>query len=307
MKPAIAVIGSIVIDFPLVLPRPAVSGETLKVQSPGLNLGGKAVNQGLQALLCGVPPALIGKVGRDIFGEWARTELTRYHFDLHGISASRASTSWAVPIIEPNNQYILHVAGANAEVTAGDIAPSHPLWDQPRVLLVQGEIPAAASVRAGDLMHGQHGLVICDPAPAGSMTPELLHTADILTPNAQELAMLTHQDTADFYRQLAQVWEEYPQLSMLIVTLGAEGVWLQEQGQKGRYIAPPAVHATDPTAAGDAFNGTFAAALIHGSNPLQACEMGCCAGALAATTLGAAQSLVPQERLLELWRETYPH
>ncbi len=307
MKPAIAVIGSIVIDLPMLLPRPAIVGETLKVQSPGPNLGGKAVNQALQALQCGSAPTLIGKVGRDVFGQWAQDELSRWHLDPRGIRISSAPTSWAVPIIAPGGQYILHVAGANADVSEEDVTASHPLWDQARFLLVQGEIPDTASRRAAVLMHDQGGLVICDPAPVEGMSPELLRLADILTPNAQELAMLTAMDGASLEQQTEWIWAQYPQLSALIVTLGAGGVWLQERHHAGQRIAPPAVNACDPTAAGDGFNGALAAELSRGADLLHACQIGCCAGAIAATTVGAAQSLVPQAILEELWNKTYAH
>ena len=163
-----------------------------------------------------------------------------------------------MPVIESANQYILHVAGANADVTPEDVMFSHFLWEHAKILLVQGEIPAAASIQAAILMHRQDGLVICDPAPADSMTPELLPAADILTPNTQELHMLTHSATEDLSQQVARVWAEYPHLLMLIVTLRAEGVWFQQKGEEGVHMASPCVRAIDPTAAGDAFNGAFA-------------------------------------------------
>ncbi|MCL5972129.1 MAG: ribokinase [Firmicutes bacterium] len=305
MQPTIAVIGSIVIDFPLILPRPAISGETLKVETPGMNLGGKAVNQGLQALLCGVSPLLVGKVGHDVFGEWARSELAHYHLRTDAVRTAASSTSWAVPIIESSTQYILHVAGANAAMTPEDITDSHPLWEEARWLLVQGEIPSEASLRAAQLMHRQHGQVICDPAPADSMTPELLRAADILTPNTQELRVLTHRQSNDLEEQVHILWAEYPGLSTLAVTMGAEGVWFQERGNHGQHITPPRVQAADPTAAGDAFNGAFVAALSTGFSPRKACEIGCCAGALAATTVGSAKSLASQEDIMALWEKTY--
>lgn len=305
MTQTIAVIGSIVVDLPLILPRPAISGETLKVRSPGLNLGGKAVNQGLQALICGAQPVLVGTVGQDALADWVRSELARFRLSAAGVGTADAPTSCAVPIIEASNQYILHVPGANAHVTPADIDASHPLWKDSRWLLVQGEIPAEASARAAELMHQQQGTVICDPAPAGSMTPELLRQADVLTPNAEELRVLSGVAGGGLREQVERVWEAYPGLSMLIVTLGAQGVWFQERGKPGRQIPPPAVEAVDPTAAGDAFNGALVAALASGSNPLDACTLGCCAGALAATAAGSAKSLAPREAVIALWRATY--
>ncbi|PSR31967.1 MAG: ribokinase, partial [Sulfobacillus thermosulfidooxidans] len=182
MSESVLVIGSIVVDLPMILPRHPLTGETLKVSSPGMNLGGKAVNQGLQSQLCGANVQLVGKIGRDSFGEWVLAELTHYGLRTDSISRSNsAATSCAVPIIEPGNQYILHVPGANADLTEQDVVQS-VVRNTSRILLLQGEIPPSSSLAAARLIHQRGGIVICDPAPTTGMSPELLSEADILTP-----------------------------------------------------------------------------------------------------------------------------
>ncbi|WP_053959834.1 ribokinase [Sulfobacillus thermosulfidooxidans] len=302
--PKIVVIGSIVVDLPLSLPRDPVLGETLLVDSIGLTLGGKAINQGLQAALCDEPVIIIGKVGEDILGHWVIDQMIQKGLDTQGILHS-GITSCAVPVILPNAQYILQVPGANRFVTPEDILLTQDLWENAEILLLQGEIPIEASLTAAQIAKNRHMLVICDPAPATAITDELLKWVDVLTPNVQELAVLSHLDGATIEEQAEQVWVNHSHFRALIVTLGDEGVFIQTHDIPGQKIPAPTITALDPTAAGDAFNGALAHSIRHGLSWDKACEVGCCAGALAASQKGASISLPPLATISEMWAQFY--
>ena len=302
--PDIVVVGSIVADIPVTLPRDPMIGETLPVESIGLTLGGKAVNQGLQALKLGEAVLIIGKVGEDVLGTWVFDQFTKRGLDTRGLLQA-GMTSCAIPMILPDSQYILHIPGANQLLTPEDIESTQDLWTAGKILLIQGEIPVSASIRAAQVAKRRGMVVICDPAPATVMTDQLLQLADILTPNSQELSMLCNSPTLSVEEQARQLWQRYPQLKALIVTLGSEGALLQTDSEMATRIAAPSVTTLDPTAAGDAFNGALAHSLAQGQSLYQAVELGCCAGALAASQKGSSISIASLTQILEMWGEVY--
>src|SRR5205823_303246 len=74
------------------------------------------------------------------------------------------------------------------------------------------------------------------------------------------------------------------------ITLGAEGCFYTGAEGSFRVGAPP-VDVVDPVAAGDAFAGALAAAVVRGEDVGSALERACAAGALATTRRGAQPSL----------------
>lgn len=288
----------------MTLPRDPIVGETLRVESIGLTLGGKAVNQGLQTAQLDDPVLIVGEVGEDILGAWALEQLLKRGFDMRGI-LQEGMTSCAVPVILPASQYILHVPGANQLLTPEDIQRTQHLWTTAKILLIQGEVPTVTSIQAAQIAKSRGMLIICEPAPATAMTRDLLQLADILTPNRQELSMLSNQPAHSVEEQAWIVWEMYPQLTASIVTLGDEGVLLHTQDRQTASIAAPVVTALDPTAAGDAFNGTLAYLLAKGLSLRHSTELGCCADALAASRKGSSASLASLSDIVKIWSEVY--
>ncbi len=77
----------------------------------------------------------------------------------------------------------------------------------------------------------------------------------------------------------------------VILKLGGRGSLLLAEDDDPVFIAPHAVDAVDTTAAGDAFNGAFAAALAEGAKPEDAARFASAAAALAVTRRGARDSM----------------
>jgi ribokinase len=82
----------------------------------------------------------------------------------------------------------------------------------------------------------------------------------------------------------------------VIITLGALGALLVRRGEVRHFPAFP-VTPVDSTAAGDAFNGTLAAALLAGLPLEQAITRANAAGALCVTRRGAQESLPTQHEV----------
>jgi ribokinase len=76
----------------------------------------------------------------------------------------------------------------------------------------------------------------------------------------------------------------------VVVTLGAQGA-LMVRGNAMWHADAPTVHVVDTTAAGDAFVGAFAAALVRDDDLPAALRFAVAAGSLACTTPGAQSAL----------------
>jgi ribokinase len=89
----------------------------------------------------------------------------------------------------------------------------------------------------------------------------------------------------------------------VIVTLGERGALIVTRLSK-TYIPSFKVKPVDTTAAGDAFIGGMAVALLHRKALKDAVKYGCACGALATTRFGAQPSLPTADEVKQLLRSS---
>ncbi|WP_254606494.1 PfkB family carbohydrate kinase [Sphingomonas bacterium] len=77
----------------------------------------------------------------------------------------------------------------------------------------------------------------------------------------------------------------------VIIKLGARGSLLLADGADPAFVVAHRVAAVDTTAAGDCFNGAFAAALSGGATPLDAARFASAASALEVIRTGASDAM----------------
>jgi ribokinase len=82
----------------------------------------------------------------------------------------------------------------------------------------------------------------------------------------------------------------------VIVTLGNKGALIVDR-DSSTHVDTFKVNVVDTTAAGDAFIGGFANALLENKSLKEAVRFGCACGALAATKFGAQPSLPTKEEV----------
>ena len=288
MTGRILVVGSINMDLVVRSPRLPLPGETILGSGFSTFPGGKGSNQAVAAARLGAPVAMIGCVGQDAFGDAMLETLQADQVDVSGIRRdAQAATGVALITVDDRAENTIVVAsGANMRVTPQDVEAHEALFAGASVLVLQLEIPLAASRKAIDLAQ-RHGLkVLLNPAPAQSLTPEFLSGVDTLLPNEGELLRLSGAETME--AALRQV--RAGGVGSLLVTLGEKGALLVDGDGEQRIPAFP-VSAVDTTAAGDAFVGAFAVSLAGGLAPAQAARWACAAAAIAVTRPGAQPSL----------------
>lgn len=271
-----------------------MAGETLTGNSFFSTPGGKGANQAVAVARLGVPTQMVGRVGNDDFGQQLLAQLRSTGVDAAAVWVDQSVGSGvaAIAINETGENSIIVIPGANGQVDETDVDRLKPLLSEASVLLLQLEIPLPAVCAAADAAQQAGVTVILDPAPVHGDLPEHLYAlADIVTPNAVEATQLTGIDvtTPEGANQAAQALRQRG-VKTAIVKLGDRGVCCATASETFFVPAFP-VSAVDTVAAGDAFNGALAAALVRGLSLKEAIVWGSAAGAIAATQPGAQSSL----------------
>jgi ribokinase len=293
MAPRIAVAGSLNMDLVVRSPRIPRPGETIIGGEYRHVPGGKGANQAIAAARLGAEVSMVGRLGRDAFGDQLRRNLAAGGVDTAFVLQEEGiATGVALIVVDDAGQNSIVVApGANMRLSPADVdAAAHALAGAD-ALLLQLESPLDAVIRAAEVARDHGVTVILNPAPARTLPPHLLCMVDVLIPNESEAALLTGL-SVDSQSEAEEAAAALLQLGVgaAVLTLGARGALLAREGH--RQIAPAfPVQPVDTTAAGDAFVAGFAVALAEGSTMADAVRWGNAAGALATTQHGAQPSL----------------
>jgi len=302
----IVVVGSLNMDLVVRAPRHPQPGETILGGDFRTFPGGKGANQAVAAARLGAAVQMIGRVGADAFGAALLQTLAQDGVDTRHVPRDQeAPTGVALITLNAAGQNTIVVApGANARLTPQDVVAAEAAFASAAVLLLQLECPLPAVAQAIELAK-QHGAqVVLNPAPAQPLDAALLAKVDYLLPNQSELALLTGLD--DIRPAVSRL--QAIGVRRIVVTLGEEGVLVAEDASE-IHLPAHGVTVVDTTAAGDAFAGAFAVALLEGHSTCQAAAWGNAAGALAVTRAGAQPSLPRRgelEKFLAAARMTPP-
>lgn len=295
----IVVVGSLNMDLVVKSPRVPQAGETIRGHGFQLIPGGKGANQAAAAAKLGGRVAMVGRVGRDAFGPALMENLTQLGVDTHHVTLDdEAATGVATIIVDDTGENrIIITAGANGRVNHTDIDRAEPLFQQAKILILQFEIPLETVDYAIGKARQYPVKVILNPAPAYPVSPEFLARVHCLVPNETETRTLTGLDVND----LPSAEKAAQKLlgcgvSEVIITLGERGALLATR-QGMTHVPAKKVKVVDTTAAGDAFIGGLAVALVKGSSWEEAVRYAACAGTLAVTKLGAQTSLPSAEEV----------
>jgi ribokinase len=270
----ILVVGSINMDLVVRVPHSPRPGETVLGGDFETFPGGKGANQAVAAARMDGDSLIQGLLDNQI-----KTT--------HVIKDPDTSTGVAMIAVSADGENMIVVAsGANYKVSPEDVNDARDLMRETDLLLVQLECPLEAVAAAIELANAYGVPVVLNPAPAQQLSRTLLANVDVLTPNENELLLLSGESTIEKAIRKLRSWG----VKSLVITLGANGVRVVTEDMD-RHLPAYEVTAVDTTAAGDAFNGAMAVILAEGKDLLDAVQYGLAAGALAATKRGAQPSL----------------
>jgi ribokinase len=287
------VAGSINMDVVATADRHPRIGETVAGSAVLYFPGGKGANQAVAAAKLGAPTTLIGRLGKDAFGDQLKAFLAAEGIDLSFVQqTSQAHTGTAIITVANADNTIVVIPGANALVSAADVEA--PVLAKGDIAVSQFEIPLPAISAFFKRARAAGTTTILNPAPAIEFGRELLDLVDILILNETELGVLTNtelHDTDDLARFIEMARSlQAGKDKTICVTLGKRGVLALIDGQP-LVIDGRAVKAVDTTGAGDCFVGAVAGQLAGGKPIHDALHYANIAASICVQRMGAAPSM----------------
>jgi ribokinase len=280
----IVVFGSINIDLVFALPSLPRPGETVLGAGYRSVPGGKGANQAVAAARDGAKVAMVGRVGRDAFGEMMRASLREAGVGVTDVLGSDAPTGCAAVCVDNEGRNLIAVAGgANLMARAANMPEA--LLTPETTLLLQMEVPVPEVQAAARRAKAKGARVILNLGPALKLPLETFRDIDVLVANEIEANTLIEAETPLLAQRLAETLK-----TTVIVTLGEKGA--MAAGPQGRWtIGALPVKPIDTTAAGDQFTGALAASLDRGMPLPDALRRASVAAGLACLIPGAQPSL----------------
>jgi ribokinase len=305
MPAKVVVVGSINMDIVIHADRMPQEGETVLGSDLQFFPGGKGANQAVAAARLGADTFMVGRVGRDSFGQVLKSQLLHNGVNCdHVVLDENAATGTALIVINPaGNNSILVAPGAAENVSREDVDTASDIVREADVLLMQFEIPletVAYAVERGNV-HG--AITVVDAGPAKKCPPELLRKADVISPNESEAEALIGRQIVDLpsAKETARAFLRAG-VRTLVLKLGEKGSLLAREGEIMHYPAFK-VSPADTTAAGDAFTAALAVELAQGKPFEQAIPFANAAGALSTLKQGAQPSMPTRQGVLAFLRQ----
>ncbi len=278
--------------------------------------GGAPANVAAAAAKLGASSAFLGKVGQDVFGDMLIRTLQDCGVSTKAVRRGGRPTTMACMSGTPGGGYSLSVSrGADQDYSVDDVDEA-ALRDT-RILhfgsvsLTAGPsrsatIFAAREARAGGavISFSPNYRPVLWPEAASALQWMLipLPLADIIRVTEEELRLLT--GTEDLERGSAELQDRG--ISLVLVTLGSEGVFYRWQSAAGTVPGVP-VTVADTIAAGDTFTGAVLSRLARrpegpltdlGTEELEEIlSFGCLAAALSCTRSGGIPAMPTLEEV----------
>ncbi|ACZ10465.1 Ribokinase [Sebaldella termitidis] len=294
----ILVIGSLNMDLVVKVEKLPKLGETILGETLYENPGGKGANQAVAAAKLGGNVSMIGKLGKDNYGEQLLLNLKSNNIKTEGIIRCDDITGTAVIEVDSKgNNSIVVIPGSNLKLSKEDLDSASDLIDKADIVILQQEIPMETVEYALELAAEKGKITILNPAPAVKISEKVLAATDFLILNETELEIISGKESIPETEYIYTINElRNKGAKNIILTLGEKG-GMYTEGEEIKEYKALKVTAVDTTAAGDSFIGAFALKLAENAGVSDALEFAVGVSALTVTRSGAQQSLPTQEEL----------
>jgi ribokinase len=308
---SIVVVGSINLDLVCTGKRIPAPGETVTGDRFQTFHGGKGANQAVAIGRLGYPVSMIAKVGDDEFGARLRQGLRDAGVDVASVGNARGTASGVALIsVDARGQNsITVVPGANGKLLPRDLDKALPCLRAAGMILAQLEIPMETVEHLARIAERFQVPLMLDPAPARPIPRYILRRMEYLTPNETEAAALCGKAFGELTPQNAVKYAEKLLKSgpaNVIIKMGGRGSFIASAGGLRMMVPSFKVKVVDSTAAGDAFNGGLAVALMRGMALPEAARFAAAVGAVSVTRAGAQPAMPTAREVNHLLKEQTP-
>lgn len=295
----VVVVGSTNFDMVARAERLPREGESMMVKNLKFFPGGKGANQAVAVARMGAKTSFIGAVGKDMIGDYLLQGLASNGIDTTWVKRDETrTTGCAFILLFPNgNNCITVYPAANFTLTPADLERARDVIERADALATVLEIPLEVVEAALRLARNAGKLTVLDAGPPRHCPTEILKLADIVSPNETELAHLTGEEVTGRTSARAAA-EKLLGLGVrtVVLKLGSDGSMLVTP-RTAKHFPACKIDPVDPTAAGDAFTAALTVQLAAGMELEEAIRFANCAGALAATKLGAQPSMPTRQEV----------
>ncbi len=269
----ITAFGEILIDFTYMGNNP--NGQKLFAQ----NAGGAPANVLVCATKFGLNTAFLGKIGKDIHGDFLRHTLEMQNVNTQGLITDETHfTTLAFVDLNENGERSFSFArnhGADTFMTPEDI--NLEILEQSKIFHIGSLSLTTAQSKETTIFaikkaKEQGALISYDPNYRASLwqnettakkeMQELIKYADLMKISDEECELLTNQKAP----QLAAKTLNDAGVKIVCVTLGENGALISTQNQQKQIAGFKSTKVVDTTGAGDSFWGAFLSQIIKNNN-----------------------------------------
>ncbi|GAA0136239.1 ribokinase [Paenibacillus sp. YSY-4.3] len=295
----ILVVGSINMDIINRVHEFPEAGETVKGLETEYLCGGKGSNQAIAASLAGGYVTMIGSVGQDSFANQLLATMQGYGVNTSLVMSKEGFSGLAfINVNDHGENTIILSEGANGKMNPDDIRSSLSILKQTDLLLLQNEIPWETNEMVIEEARRKGVFIILNPAPATSISDEVLQKIDLLILNETEIETITGI-SANSAEQADEALRSliHKGAREIILTLGENGTSYMNAALDKIDVPAFRVDAVDTTAAGDTFIGALATLLRSPLSTEEKLRFASAAAAIAVTRKGAANSIPTREEI----------
>ncbi|GET89684.1 ribokinase, putative [Leishmania tarentolae] len=284
--PDILVVGSCFLDYVGYVDHMPQVGETMHSESFHKGFGGKGANQAVAAGRLGAKVAMVSMVGTDGDGSDYIKELEKNGVNTtYMLRSGKSPTGLAMILVDTksSNNEIVICPNATNHFTRALLRAQTNNYEKImhkglQFLICQNEIPLATTLDTIKEAHNRGVYTVFNSAPAPKpdevqQIKPFLPYVSLFCPNEVEAALITGvkvTDTGSAFRAIKAL----QQLGVrdVVITLGAAGFVLSENGAEPVHVKGKYVKAVDTTGAGDCFVGSMVYFMSRGRSLLEACK-----------------------------------
>ncbi len=284
-------------------------GELISTEKIFISGGGHAHNTSVSLARLGTRVGVMGKVGKDIFGDFLKENLEKEGVDISKISVSdRFETSKTIIILTPSeDRRYIHTPGANADFSIDDI--DFDYVSQAKVLYVGGygvlsKLSEDSLTRLFKFAKEQNLVTVLDVIiPHTEINwinkcQQVLKFTDFFLPNTDEARIITGQVNPG---KQAEEMLKYNSEMAVIITMGKEGSLTRTKDKVIRASAYK-VEVIDPSGGGDAFAAGFIFGVMDDWELEKTVKLASAMGASAGRKMGTTAGVFTREEVYEFMR-----
>ena len=265
IKPAICVAGSLNMDLIVYLGVTAAEAGYAAGAQFESHMGGKSLNVAMGIAALDPSVVLIGRVGRDMFGDQILASLAHSGLTTEYVTVdASAHTGIGHVRVNTEGEYDTAVApGANGSFSNRDIDSFLETAEPPEIAVLNLEVPLPAVKYAAKKFRSLGTRIVLNVSPLQEGAGSFLDLADIIVLNRNEacsiLGIASGTESTEVLAALRRL-----SAATLVLTLGADGVIAQDQDDVIIALGAEPIQVVNSIGAGDSFLAILVLALAQG-------------------------------------------